>query len=148
VSALSRCEAHLTCEANQSANSESSCMGMQLKLGGKPHLMLNQIVALGIIVLSFMSISNAQTQGPILAEKLEMPEKIVKQTLQKRALIWIDGQWKIEDNQYIWVSGHWETKKIGYIFINGEWKKTSKGWIWTEGFWKKIDINKWMTLYA
>jgi len=31
----------MTCEANQSANSESSCLGMQLKLGGKPHLMLN-----------------------------------------------------------------------------------------------------------
>ena len=107
-----------------------------------------QIVAAGIIVLGFMSISNAQTQGPILAEKLEMPEQIVKQTLQKRALIWIDGQWQIEDNQYIWVSGHWENKKIGYIFINGEWKKTSEGWTWKEGFWKKIDINKWMTLYA
>ena len=31
----------MTREANQSANSESSCLGMQLKLGGKPHLMLN-----------------------------------------------------------------------------------------------------------
>ena len=76
-----------------------------------------------------------------MAEKLEKPEKIVKQTLQKRALIWIDGQWKIEDNQYSWVSGHWETKKIGYIFINGEWDKTSKVWVWKEGYWKKIDIN-------
>ena len=107
-----------------------------------------QIVAIGIIVLCSISISTAQNQGPVLAEKLVMPEKIVKQTLQKRALIWIDGQWKVENNQYIWVSGHWETKKIGYIFINGEWTKTSKGWMWTEGYWKKIDINKWMTLYA
>ena len=31
----------MTCEANQSANSESSCLGMQLKVGGKPHLKLN-----------------------------------------------------------------------------------------------------------
>ena len=31
----------MNCEANHSANSESSCLGMQLKLGGKPHLMLN-----------------------------------------------------------------------------------------------------------
>ena len=31
----------MTCEASQSTNSESSCLGMQLKLGGKPHLMLN-----------------------------------------------------------------------------------------------------------
>ena len=108
----------------------------------------NQIIALGIIVLSSISISNAQNQGPVLAQKLEAPETIVKQTLQKRALIWIDGQWKIENNQYIWVSGHWETKKIGYIFINGEWKQTSKGWVWKEGYWKKIDFNKWMSLYA
>jgi hypothetical protein len=107
-----------------------------------------QTVAIGIIVLGSMTISNAQTQGPILAEKLEMPEKLVKQTLQKRSLIWIDGQWKVEDNKYIWVSGHWETKRIGYVFIDGKWKKTSKGWIWTDGYWKKIDLNKWMTLFA
>ena len=74
----------------------------------------NQIVAIGIIVLSSMTISTAQNQGPVLAEKLEMPEKLVKQTLQKRALIWIDGQWKIENNQYNWISAHWEAKKIGY----------------------------------
>jgi len=107
-----------------------------------------QITAIGIIVLCSVSVSIAQNKGPVLAEKLEAPEQIVKQTLQKRALIWIDGQWKIEDNQYIWVSGHWETKKIGYLFINGEWKQTSKGWVWKEGYWKKIDFNKWMSLYA
>ena len=102
----------------------------------------NQIVAIGIIVLCSMSISTAQNQGPVLAEKLEMPEKIVKQTLQKRSLMWIEGQWTIENNQYIWVSGHWATKKIGYVFINGQWSKKSKGWTWTNGYWKKININK------
>ena len=109
---------------------------------------LNLIIAVGIIVLSSMTISNAQTQGPILAEKLDAPEKLVKQTLQKRALIWIDGQWKVESGEYIWVSGHWETKKIGYVFVNGKWTKKSKGWVWTDGYWKKIDLNKWMNLYA
>jgi hypothetical protein len=108
----------------------------------------NQIIAAGIIVLSSMTISNAQTQGPILAEKLEAPETIVKQTLQKRALIWIDGQWEVQNGEYIWVSGHWENKKIGYVFINGKWTKKGKGWIWTDGYWKKIDINKWLNLYA
>ncbi len=108
----------------------------------------NQIIALGIIVLSSISISNAQNQGPVLAQKLEAPETIVKQTLQKRALIWIDGQWKVENNQYIWVSGHWENKKVGYVFINGKWTKNSKGWVWTDGYWKQIDINKWISLHA
>ena len=37
----SRCESHLTSAASQSESLESSCLGMQLKLGGKPHLMLN-----------------------------------------------------------------------------------------------------------
>ena len=73
-----------------------------------------------------MSISTAQNQGPVLAEKLEIPEEIVKQTLQKRSLMWIEGQWEIENNQYIWVSGHWATKKIGYVFVNGKWTKTRK----------------------
>ena len=109
---------------------------------------LNQLVAIGIIVLSSMTISNAQNQGPVLAEKLETPEKIVKQTLQKRALIWIDGQWKIDNNKYVWVSGHWKTKKIGYVFVNGQWSENNRGWTWTEGYWKTIDLNKWMILYA
>ena len=107
-----------------------------------------QIVAIGITVLCSISISTAQNQGPVLAEKLEMPEEIVKQTLQKRALIWIDGQWKIEGNKYIWVSGHWENKKIGYVFVNGNWDKSSKGWTWTDGYWKEIELTKWMNLYA
>ena len=108
----------------------------------------NLIVAVGIIVLSSMTISNAQNQGPIVAEKLEVPENIIKQTMQKRALIWIDGQWKIENNQYIWMKGHWEAQKVGYVFVNGTWSKKSKGWVWTEGYWKKINIHKWMSLYA
>ena len=37
----------------------------------------NQIIAAGIIVLGSITISNAQTQGPILADKLEAPETIV-----------------------------------------------------------------------
>ena len=109
---------------------------------------INQIIAVGIIVLSSITISNAQTEGPILAEKLEAPEIIVKQTLQKRAYIWIDGQWEVQNDKYIWVSGHWETKKIGYVFVSGKWTKKSKGWTWTNGYWKKIDMNKWLNLYA
>ena len=109
---------------------------------------LNQIVAIGIIVLSSMTISSAQNQGPVLAEKLDAPELIVKQTLQKRAVIWIDGQWKVENNQYVWVSGHWEAKKVGYVFVSGEWTKKSSGWAWTEGYWKKINMKKWMNIYA
>ena len=107
-----------------------------------------QIAVIGIIVLCAVSISTAQNQGPVLAEKLEIPEKIVKQTLQKRSLMWIEGQWKVENNQYIWVSGHWATKKIGYVFVNGKWNQNSKGWMWTEGYWKQIELNKWMNLYA
>ena len=38
---------------------------------------LTQLFAVGIIVLFATNVSNAQNQGPILAEKLEMPEKIV-----------------------------------------------------------------------
>ena len=101
-----------------------------------------------IITTCSMSISIAQNQGPILVEKLDVPEKIVKQTLQKRSLIWIKGQWKIENNQYVWISGHWTQKKIGFVFVDGKWSKKSKGWIWEEGYWKQIGINQWMNLYA
>ena len=59
---------------------------------------------------------------------------------KKRALIWIDGQWEVQNGEYIWVSGHWENKKIGYVFINGKWTKKGKGWIWTEGYWKKLTL--------
>ena len=72
----------------------------------------NQILAIGIIVLGSTTISQAQNISPILANKLDAPEPFVKQSLQKRALTWIDGQWKIENDKYIWVSGNWTNKKI------------------------------------
>ena len=93
-----------------------------------------------------MSITQASSNGPVLKEKLENPEKNVRQTLQKRAFIWIEGQWEIINNTYQWKSGHWEEKRVGYVFVNGLWEKTGKGWSWKEGYWKKIDISKWYSL--
>ena len=102
-----------------------------------------------LIVLLFVNTDLfAQKQGPYLKDKLEKPGNEIKQTLQKRALVWIDGQWKIDENKYVWQKGYWENKRIGYVFINGSWLKKSSGWTWIEGYWKKIDINKWMTLYS
>ena len=72
MSALSRCEAHLTCEANQSANSESSCLGMQLKLGGKPHLMLNT---------GMRPIANKYREGKL--KRTLNRESIVRETVQR-----------------------------------------------------------------
>ena len=108
---------------------------------------LNKITTIVIIAISSLTITTAANSGPILSEKLEAPVE-VKQTLQKRALTWIEGQWSIENNQYVWTVGHWEVKRAGYVFISGEWNKTSKGWTWTEGYWKQIDMHKWMNLYA
>ena len=107
-----------------------------------------QLVAIGIIVLCSISITTAQNQGPALAEKLEEPETKIKQNLKKRALTWIEGQWKIENNKYIWVSGHWTAKKVGYVFVDGKWKKKSQGWVWTEGYWKEIDLDQWIKIYG
>jgi hypothetical protein len=108
----------------------------------------NQILAIGIIVLVATTISQAQNIGPILANKLDAPEQLTKQSVEKRALTWIDGQWKIENDKYIWVSGNWANKKIGYVFINGAWEKSSKGWTWKEGHWKQVSMSKWMNIYA
>ena len=89
-----------------------------------------------------------KAEGPLLTEKLLNPVKTEKQTLQKRAFTWIEGQWEIVNNQYKWKDGHWTPKKVGYVFVNGEWNKSKKGWIWTDGYWKKININKWINLYG
>lgn len=107
-----------------------------------------QFSLIGTIVLSSMIISNAQTKGPILASKLETPENVVKQNIKKRSQIWVNGQWKVENNKYVWVSGHWKSKKVGYIYVDGKWSKSSNGWSWTEGYWKQIPLKKWMNLYA
>ena len=107
-----------------------------------------QLVAIGIIVLCSVSISNAQNKGPVLTDKLELPEKINTQHIQDSSRIWIRGQWKVENNKYIWVSGHWENKKVGYVFVNGKWKRKFTGWVWTEGYWKKVDLTKWIHLYG
>ena len=101
-----------------------------------------------IIMILLINTPIAKAEGPFIQEKLAPPEKNISQTLQKRALIWIDGQWETVDSQYKWKSGHWTEKKIGYVFIDGEWNKSKQGWQWKDGYWKKIDINKWINLYS
>ena len=91
-------------------------------------------------------LNQASTNGPILLEKLIAPEMNKRQTLQKRAYVWIKGQWEIINNSYAWKSGHWVEKRVGYVFVNGAWEKKAQGWSWKEGYWKKIDISKWYSL--
>tara|TARA_B100001142_G_C14057256_1_gene548288 strand:+ start:350 stop:685 length:336 start_codon:yes stop_codon:yes gene_type:complete len=107
-----------------------------------------KLTFLTIILLLISTTLFSQNNGLYLENKLVNPTNEIKQTLQKRAFIWIKGQWKIENNKYVWQKGYWENKKIGYIFINGSWLKKSNGWTWIEGYWKKIDINKWMSVYS
>ena len=107
-----------------------------------------QIAVIGIIVLCAVSISTAiKNTGPVLAEKLEAPEQIVKQTLQKRALIWIDGQWKIEKT--INTSGSADTgkqKKLATYLLMANGSKHLKDGCGKKDIGKKIDFNKWMSL--
>ena len=63
--------------------------------------------AILIIALCSNSISSAQNQGPILANKLVNPEAKIIQTIKKEHFVWIDGQWKFENNKYTWINGHW-----------------------------------------
>tara|TARA_B100000902_G_scaffold389625_1_gene437109 strand:+ start:730 stop:1053 length:324 start_codon:yes stop_codon:yes gene_type:complete len=99
-----------------------------------------------LILFSFICFS--QQQGPIISQKLETPEKIIKQYIQKRTQTWIEGQWKVENNNYIWMSGHWVQKRIGYHFINGKWMQKENGWAWLNGYWEAVSIKKWKILYS
>ncbi len=99
-------------------------------------------------IITILNMSLIQAEGPILKDKLLNPEKIEKQTIQKRSHTWIEAQWKVINNQYQWKSGYWEEKRIGYVFVNGYWDKKTNGWAWKEGYWKKIDLKKWMNLYS
>ena len=90
----------------------------------------------------------AQKEGPALSKKLEKPVKTFTQTLKKRATIWINGQWEVDNNQYKWKKGHWTAKRVGYVFIDGEWHKKSNGWVWKEGFWKEINLDQWIKIYG
>ena len=101
-----------------------------------------------IIIIILINTPIAKAEGPFMQEKLSPPEKNIVQTLQKRSLTWIEGQWITVDGNYNWQTGHWTEKKIGYVFINGKWSKSNKGWQWQDGYWKKININKWITLYS
>tara|TARA_B100000427_G_scaffold324620_1_gene330066 strand:- start:436 stop:759 length:324 start_codon:yes stop_codon:yes gene_type:complete len=101
-----------------------------------------------IIIIILINTPIAKAEGPFLQEKLSPPEKNITQTLQKRSLTWIEGQWVTVDNKYKWKPGHWTSKKIGHVFINGKWSKSNKGWQWKDGYWKKININTWINLYS
>ena len=110
--------------------------------------MKNIISLTTMVFLSLFLFSNAQSTDVVLLKKLENPEQVKKQTLKKRAYIWIDGQWHFQDNKHVWVSGHWVAKKPGYVFVNGEWMRKNNGWVWVEGYWKKIDMKKWLVQYS
>jgi len=101
-----------------------------------------------ITIILFTNSVYANSKGPFLLNKLTPPEKNHIQTLQKRSLIWIEGQWETINNKYQWKSGHWTNKKSGHVYVNGRWNKSNKGWQWEDGYWKKIDINKWINLYS
>ena len=66
-----------------------------------------QFSLIGIIVLLSIIISNAQTQGPILASKLETPENVVKQNIKKdrRFGLMANGKWKIINMYGLVVTG-------------------------------------------
>ena len=98
-----------------------------------------------MILINTLSV---KADGPVLDKKLSPPETIETQTLQKRGLVWIKGQWQTINNKYEWKSGHWTNKKIGYVFIDGSWIESAKGWKWQDGYWKKINLNKWMSIYS
>ena len=98
------------------------------------------------ILIALTGFTQARANGPVLSEKLRAPEKNERQTLQKRAFVWIEGQWEVVNDKYEWKSGHWAEKRVGYVFVNGTWEKKGKGWLWKEGYWKKIDISKWYSL--
>lgn len=117
-------------------------MGLSLK-----KKKMKQIILITFIILS-SNLSIANSEGPVLIEKLTPPEKNQPQTLQKRAFIWIEGQWQTINGSYKWKSGHWTKKRIGYVYINGKWSKKDQGWKWEDGYWKEIDINKWINLYS
>tara|TARA_B100000530_G_C15705824_1_gene387909 strand:+ start:301 stop:627 length:327 start_codon:yes stop_codon:yes gene_type:complete len=106
---------------------------------------MKKIFLITIVMIS-VTLLEAKNNGPILPTKLIAPEKNEKQTLQKRAFVWIEGQWKIINDKYEWKSGHWEEKRVGYVFVDGKWEKKSKGWAWKEGYWKKINLSKWYSL--
>ena len=101
-----------------------------------------------VLFLMFTTIVFSQKEGPTISKKLETPKETITQILKKRASIWIDGQWKVENNQYVWEKGHWEAKRVGYVFINGNWKKKSNGWVWKEGYWKEINLEQWIKIYG
>ena len=100
------------------------------------------------MIMMLVNITLASSNGPVVLEKLTPPETNKRQTLQKRAFIWIEGQWEIINNNYSWKTGHWIQKRVGYVFIDGEWEKKSKGWSWKEGYWKKIQLSKWYSLHS
>ena len=107
-----------------------------------------QFIAIIIIALCSYTISNAQNQGPILTDKLVDLEPKITQNINKDFFVWIDGQWKIENNKYQWISGHWIAKKPGHVFINGKWIQQNNGWIWKEGHWKQYPMNNYKKLYT
>ena len=111
----------------------------------KPFNIMKKITIITLLIIS--SSLYANDNSPVVIVKPDIPLNEKKQTLQKRAFIWIKGHWKATNDNYKWVSGFWEKKRPGYIYIDGYWEKVKNGYRWSTGYWKKIDSQQWATLY-
>jgi hypothetical protein len=55
----------------------------------------------------------------------------------KEGVVWRNGFWRWNGNDFVWVPGEWVTAPSGSLgWVPGHWVKTRKGWFFVEGHWR------------
>ena len=63
--------------------------------------------------------------------------RIVRVAAPSPRHVWVEEDWRYENNNYIYNGGRWMEPPLGYArWVPGHWKESRRrGWVWKPGHW-------------
>ena len=94
---------------------------------------ITKILAAGIIFLVASQAVNAQISVRIRPTH----ERVVRVAPPSPHHVWVDNDWRWENNQYVYNGGRWVEPPAGHHrWVEGHWRRGRCGWVWKEGHWQ------------
>ena len=90
------------------------------------------------ILMTVMVLVAATSVNAQLVIKIRpVAPRIVRVAAPSPRHIWVDEDWRWENNRYVYNGGRWMEPPVGYArWVPGHWKETRRrGWVWKPGHW-------------
>jgi hypothetical protein len=62
------------------------------------------------------------------------PRTVVVET--RPGMVWVEGRWYRQGNQWAWRDGYYERERAGQVWEQGRWENRGRGHVWVEGRWR------------